>query len=266
VVAASLSTVACEPVPSTPTAGFADEFDGSSVDAAWHPNRWFASTCAAGATPGEEIWYRRGAVTESGGNLVLKATAASNDCAEGSWSGNRSYTSGWAQTGGVRSPSETKAPGYTFRFGRIDVRFRASAGDGLWPAVWLLAPGTPRSDGKLPYPSRPEIDVVEIHGDSPDLWRFHLHGTAADGSLVDPGSSFTGPDTSTGFHVASVEWRSDHITWFVDGVARWTYRGPGIPQEPMYAIVNLAVGGHAGTPDPGAFPATMLVDYVRITP
>jgi beta-glucanase (GH16 family) len=255
--------VACQPPA---TKAYVENFDGTTLGATWHPNRWFASDCAAGATQGEQAWYRPGSTRVSGGYLVLTATASSNSCSEGSWSGTKPYRSAWAQTGGVRSPSETEAPGYTFTFGRVDVRFKADAGNGLWPAIWLLAPGSPRSDGKLPYPSRPEIDIVEIHGDSPDLWRFHLHHVDGNGANVDPGESYRGPDTSTGFHTASVEWRSDHITWFVDGVARWTYRGPGIPQEPMYVIVNLAVGGYAGTPDPAAFPAQMLVDYVKVSP
>ncbi|MCB0964518.1 MAG: glycoside hydrolase family 16 protein [Acidimicrobiales bacterium] len=260
------TAIACQPVTPPPQAGFADEFDGTSLGRAWHPNRWFSSVCAAGATSGEQQWYRPGAATVSDGTLVLTATAGQNSCNEGSWSGTRPYASGWVQTGGVRSPSRTTPPGYQFTFGRVDVRFKVDAGAGLWPAIWLLSAGTPRADGSHPYPSRPEIDVLELYGDQPDLWKFHLHSTATDGSLLDPGSRTVGPDTSSGWHVASVEWRSDHITWFVDGTPAWTYRGPGIPQEPLYLILNLAVGGHAGTPDPAAFPATMQVDYVRITP
>ena len=54
-------------------------------------------------------------------------------------------------------------------------------------------------------------------------------------------------------------------TWIVDGTDRWTYTGPGVPSTPMYVVMSLAVGGDAGTPDPAAFPATMLVDSVKVT-
>ena len=257
------AATACQPVSAGP---MVENFDGTSLNSAlWYPNRWFASSCAAGATSDEQQWYRPNAATVSGGQLVLTATAASNYCSEGSWSGTKPYSSAWVQSGGSRSVDGSTAPGYTFTFGRIDVRFQASAGAGLWPAIWLLAPGSADISGKLAYPSRPEIDVVEIHGDTPSLWRFHLHSTTPTGD-VDPGSEYDGANTSTGFHTASVEWRSDHITWFVDGVARWTYTGPGIPQEPMYLIMNLGVGGIAGPPSPAAFPATMRIESVQVSP
>jgi beta-glucanase (GH16 family) len=262
---AALLAAACQP---RSTAPFAEDFGGTTMAAAtWHANRWFASSCAAGATSGELQWYRPGNVSQSNGKLVLTARSGANSCSESTWSGTKAYSSGWAQTGGFRSAAGVGEPGYTFTYGRVDVRFRADAGRGLWPAIWLLAPGEERADGKLPYPSRPEIDILEIHGDEPDLWRFHLHSTdARTGAAVDPGEHYDGPDTSTGYHTASVDWRADRITWLVDGVARWTYTGPGIPQQPMYLIVNLAVGGIAGSPDPAAFPAQMLVDSITITP
>ncbi|HEX2574708.1 MAG TPA: glycoside hydrolase family 16 protein [Aquihabitans sp.] len=257
-----LGATSCQLAPRTL---LAEDFAGATLDrAVWHPNRWFASRCAAGATSTEEQWYRPSAVTVGGGTLVLTATAGADTCQEASWSGTRQHTSGWVQTGGSRTVDGTTAPGFLFTFGRVDVRFRADAGAGLWPAVWLLAPGVRRGDGKLSYPSRPEIDVVEIHGDEPDRWRFHLHST--DGATrVDEGEAVTGPDTSTGFHTASVDWRPDRITWLVDGVTRWTYTGPGIPQEPMYVVLDLALGGVAGPPDPAALPARMVVDSVRVT-
>ena len=42
--------------------------------------------------------------------------------------------------------------------------------------------------------------------------------------------------------------------------------GPPILSQPFYLILNLAVGGHFdGDPKSDAiFPATMLVDYVRV--
>ena len=43
-------------------------------------------------------------------------------------------------------------------------------------------------------------------------------------------------------------------------------KGPWVFDQSMYVILNLAVGGHFdGDPQSDAiFPATMLVDYVRV--
>jgi beta-glucanase (GH16 family) len=56
------------------------------------------------------------------------------------------------------------------------------------------------------------------------------------------------------------------LTFYVDGVERWRYTGPGIPNEPEYLVLNLAVGGdYDGPPDASTvFPSYFDVDYVRV--
>jgi len=63
------------------------------------------------------------------------------------------------------------------------------------------------------------------------------------------------------------------VQFFVDNVAHYTVTrdelrqyGRSIFAQPYFIILNLAVGGHFdGDPASDAiFPATMLIDYVRI--
>jgi len=56
------------------------------------------------------------------------------------------------------------------------------------------------------------------------------------------------------------------VTWYFDGTVIKNFtKVNDIPHTPMYVIVNLAVGGWIAPPDPTVqFPATMLVDYVRV--
>ncbi|MCU1352919.1 MAG: Endo,3,4-beta-glycanase exsH [Acidimicrobiales bacterium] len=255
---------ACQPPPTG--GGFVDEFNGTTLNASrWYPNRWFSSVCAAGATPGEQQWYRARNARVQDGRLVLTASGPRNDCNEGSWSGSRPYTSAWVQTGGSRSGAGVTPPGYTFRYGRVDVRFKAPNVKGVWPAIWLLSAGQPDAEGNHPYPSRPEIDGTELYGGKSREWSFHVHLATGSGQ-VDQGTTATGPDWSADFHTLSIDWRPTKITWLVDGVSRWSYTGPGIPSVPMYLIINLAVGGWAGPVDASHLPAQMLVDSVRISP
>ena len=53
----------------------------------------------------------------------------------------------------------------------------------------------------------------------------------------------------------------------VDGVQVWRVTGRHVPDEPMYVVLNLAVGGvYPGPPESDTqFPATFAIDYLRIT-
>jgi beta-glucanase (GH16 family) len=81
------------------------------------------------------------------------------------------------------------------------------------------------------------------------------------------GTAIETSDLSAGWHVYGVDWEPDHIVWYVDGVERFRFQDTAhIPNEPMYVIANLAVGGDwPGAPDNSTFlPADLLIDYIRI--
>ncbi len=148
--AASTSTTLAPPR----TTLFDDEFDGTTLGGAWYPNRWFAAACARGATRDEAAFYTPSNVTVANGMLAVTARSTPFACDEGTWTGTRQYTSGWVQTGGARTDTGlVRAPGFSFTYGRIDIRFRTPAGPGLWPSMWLL----PLDH----YAGTPEIDILE---------------------------------------------------------------------------------------------------------
>jgi beta-glucanase (GH16 family) len=75
------------------------------------------------------------------------------------------------------------------------------------------------------------------------------------------------------FHTFAVEWDSLRVRFFVDDSAHYELTrgalqqfGESVLDQPFYLILNLAVGGtFDGDPQSEAiFPATMLVDYVRV--
>ena len=92
------------------------------------------------------------------------------------------------------------------------------------------------------------------------------HWRNADGSPGDRGTSFAGPDFSADWHVFAVDWRPGALVWYVDGVERWRLADAAVPSQPMYLLLNLAVGGaQPGVPDGSkVFPAYYDVDYVRV--
>jgi beta-glucanase (GH16 family) len=73
------------------------------------------------------------------------------------------------------------------------------------------------------------------------------------------------PDLSADFHTYAVEWSADAIIWFFDGVEKFR-SGQGVPQQPMYLLVNLAIGGAWPVPpdESTPWPSSFDVDYVRV--
>ncbi len=236
---------------------FADEFTGGSLDESswtrcyWWHRHWPDAGCTNEGT-GERQWYSPSLATVSGGRLKLTAVDTPFTESDGT---THPYRSAIVTTG-RDSSDKSEAPGFAFTYGFAEMRARLPEGKGLWPAFWLL----PTS-----HISRPEIDVIEVLGQDPDIAHFNYHYTEPDGDRRDVGESRTVADLSVGWHTFGVEWRRNALIWFVDGVERWRYTGPGISDEPMYLLANLAVGGWPGNPDSSTeFPAVMEIDYIRV--
>ena len=77
--------------------------------------------------------------------------------------------------------------------------------------------------------------------------------------------SFTVSDLSNGFHTVTMDWERDRIAWFVDG-RKMFESVDGVPRQPMYLLIDLAVGGRlAQAPDATtSLPASFDIDYVRV--
>jgi beta-glucanase (GH16 family) len=226
---------------------FDDEFDGALLNAtAWHTCFWWSTlTCTIESNSELEL-YNPADVYVTSGNLRMQAQRRDMI----GWNGKTyHYTSGMAMTGGRKYE---KPPGFTFAYGFAEARVRVPKGKGLWPAFWLLP---------VSYGWPPEIDILEARGSNTNRANFNVHFAG-----VDTGSSYDGPDFSAGYHTFAVDWQPTVLTFYVDGVERWRYTGPGIPNQLMYPVVNLAVGGiYDGSPDASTpFPSYYDVDYVRV--
>jgi beta-glucanase (GH16 family) len=152
--------------------------------------------------------------------------------------------------------------------GWIETRVRVPRGAGLWPAVWALGAAI---DGTS-WPACGEIDVMEHVGREPRRVYGTIHGPGYSGDGGVSGTLEVPEDLADDFHLFAVDWRPGSIDWYLDGeryhhAARtgvsphaWVFEGP------FFLLLNLAVGGTFGGPVDGrtAFPAEMLVDYVRV--
>ena len=229
---------------------FDEEFDGTSLNTSkWTDGYWWDNNGCTIGSNNELEWYQPDDIIVSGGTLKLKAEKRTIVASDGK---TYNYTSGVVTTGRDlwQDPSPDK---FALKYGYVEMRAKLPKGKGLWPAFWLLS-------GDQSWP--PEIDVMEVLGDSTNVDHMTLH----DASGGSTGHTWSGPDLSADWHVYGVDWQPNAIVWYVDGVERWRFTDTSrIPAETMYLLLNLAVGGDwPGSPDGSTvFPAYYEVDYVR---
>jgi len=244
-VAQKASQSSQPPVPGNWKIVWRDEFNGTALDPVWHACQWWDSDVTV-VRKDELEAYDASGVTVSGGQLHLTARVDNRHGVP--------FVSGLVMTGGERA--NPARPKFSFQYGYLEVRARVPAGQGFWPTIWVMPASYQDSNG--------EIDVVEVLGRDTTKAYFTVHHLA-----LNEQQQFiqVGADLSAGFHTYAIDWEPDHITWYLDGVAVGTCTNPSlIPREPMYPIMNLAVGGNWGGPPDGStrFPASMDVDYIRV--
>jgi len=215
---------------------FQEEFSGSSLDTKrWQTRYPWGRTNSGNA---ELQYYTDDSLTV--GNGVLSITAA------------RRERGGFAYTSGII----TTYPSFHLTYGYVIIRARMASGQGLWPALWLLPASTY-------WP--PEIDIAEVIGSQPNVVHMTTHFEALTGGDDSRSRAFAGPDFSQEFHTFAIEWEPGRIIWYADNVMQYQSY-VGVPDEPMYILANLAVGGNwPGSPDASTlFPNHMEIDYVRV--
>jgi beta-glucanase (GH16 family) len=233
---------------------FSDEFDGTALNSGkWVRCYWWDHDGCTNLGNRELQWYLPENVTVGDGKLRLRADRKTVVGRGDSYD----FTSGIVTTGRdvVANTSQAK---FDFRFGYAEMRARVPAGRGLFPAFWML----PSSH----HPT-PEIDIMEVLGHKPNRLYTYFHYQDSRGHAKKGQGVTQKAPLSDDWHVFAVDWRPDRIVWYLDGVEFWRYEDrKHIPQERMYLLVNLAVGGEwPGPPDSKTpFPSDLFVDYVRV--
>lgn len=196
-----------------------------------------------------------------GGNLVITAQKEETPsaCSDGTTS---SYTSARLKTERLFSQA----------YGRFEARIKTPAGQGMWPAFWMLG----EDISKIGWPKCGEIDIMENIGKEPGTVHGSLHGPSSTGRTSDATAPFSlpaGQNFADAFHLYAVEWEPGVIRFYVDTnlyatftQSQWPAGGAWVFDHPFFILLNVAVGGTwPGSPDNTTqFPQQMLVDYVRV--
>jgi beta-glucanase (GH16 family) len=224
------------------TLNWHDEFDGAVLN----PGKWNVTLGANNANNEWEI-YSAPNVYLTNGVLVLESNRLWDT------NGNAYYPSGKVTTAGK----------FDQKYGWFEWRGQPPAGQGLWPAYWMLS--------YMGWP--PEIDVMEMVNNATWCNKMSLHWGPLPAGCTKPwdcghteGGDYCGPNFSADFHTYAVDWEPWGAAWYVDGVQRVYANYLGNCTNNMFLIMNTAIGGDwPGAPDwTTPFPAYNRIDYVRV--
>lgn len=240
---------------------WSDDFSGNSLDTdKWnyelHEPGWVNNELQRYTDSIDNIYVKDG-------NLVIQPIKK-----EDAATGKTSYTSGRINTRGKGD----------FKYGKIEIRAKLPKGQGIWPAIWMMPTREELYGG---WPKCGEIDIMELLGNEPSKVYQTLHYSKTGIDVQSQGSkTLSSGDFSDDYHVFSLEWLPDKISFYVDGKltkteTRWytSTDGAGIITYPapfdqeFNIILNVAVGGNwPGNPDASTdfSKAKLLVDYVKV--
>lgn len=269
---------------------WADEFDGDMLDR----SKWTPEVSCWGGGNSERQCYtdRPENIVVEDGMLLLKARkerftgpARPLEIAENPNPRlTQQYTSGKVRTRGL----------HAWRYGRIEVRAKVPAGQGTWPAVWMM----PDDDTYGPWPLSGEIDILEAvnigakckmcgggRGENRTISALHFGDRPPNNRLVDSRTALADLALpSDEFHVYAVEWGEGLIRFLVNDrvhltvpADQWDTGSPlasGNPNapfdQPFYIMANLAVGGRLSEENNAkglaakSFPAQFAIDWIRV--
>ena len=224
-----------------------DDFDGGALDS----TIWNVQDTPSPRN-NELQHYSPGNVTVDGGRLLLDSRRQPK--------GGRDFTSGAVDTYGK----------FAATHGRVEISAKLPVmGQGIWPALWMLETGCNPLGQPCPWPTRgaAEIDIAEAVG-SPSTLYTNLHHGDVPGTSLSPGPEVrAGLDLAARDHTFAVEWGpAGAVRWFLDDELLAERSAPGHLEQPMYLIMNTAVGGDwPGPPDESTpFPQRFEIDRVRV--
>lgn len=229
---------------------WADEFDYEGLP---DPSKWDYDIGGGGWGNNELQYYTNNLSNASVSDGSLKITAKKEQFE------NRNFTS-------TRLVSRNKGD---FLYGRIEVRAIVPQGLGTWPAIWML----PTDWEYGGWPASGEIDIMEHVGYDPEMihmsihteayyWRINTQKTAkriVEGAMDE-------------YQIYRMDWTPYALRGYINDQLLFTFTNEGKTYKEwpfdkrFHLLLNIAVGGDWGGQqgvNEAAFPASMLVDYVR---
>ena len=255
---------------------WSEDFKGSA-GASLDSSKWSARNChrtpqsnGGGACFGSEsVYYAPSAVKLDGssdGAAVISTTRINGSLpsdAGSCLSNSCSFVSARFDTHGK----------IAFKYGYIEARIKMPVGSGNHPAFWMLGDNI----NSVGWPLSGEMDITEIHGDNPYVTTAATHystvnspNTCCNNHFYSVGALNVNADVSAGYHLYSLAWLPDSISYYVDG--RLIYSTSPTSMSPagiwsfnqkFFLIFNNAVNSEFSGSWANLQSSTMSIDWVR---
>ncbi len=218
---------------------WSDEFNGSTLDL----SSWTYETGnGTGGWGNQELQYYTAGdnIKFENGNLVIVPRLEVNKT-----------------TGNIQNVTSTRiktADKREFTYGKMEIRAKATKGQGTWSAGWMLGDDSKDSRG---WPYTGEIDILEsMNGGVPQTIHCpYFNNQSWSHGNKNYSTGLTQAQSAADYHTYGIIWTDTYIQFTVDGVNKGLY-DPTMYSEsiydqtwvfdhPFYFILNCAVGGNA---------------------
>ena len=153
-------------------------------------------------------------------------------------------------TGGLLSSLDSSGNGFAQQYGYFEVSMKTPGGANTWPAFWLLS----RNGLVNPSIDVAEIDITESYGNygagpnnspagNPNVSIAGWHQWNANGTNHSDGHSVEVAGLATGYHTYGVDIEPTGLTYYIDRNLAWTAPIFEAAKQPMYVLLDLALGG-----------------------
>jgi beta-glucanase (GH16 family) len=163
---------------------------------------------------------------------------------------NASTSNGFdGYTGGLLCSMDKYANGFAQKYGYFEASMKTPGGANTWPAFWLCSNAIANGNSA-------ELDVTESYGNwgagknnspagNPNYTEATWHQWLGAGGQNSNGASelVSNPGLTAGYHTYGVDVEPTGISWYVDRQKFWTSPIFDAANQPLYVLLNLALGG-----------------------
>jgi beta-glucanase (GH16 family) len=159
----------------------------------------------------------------------------------------------------------------SFQYGYIEARIQMPSGSGNHPAFWMLG----ENINQVGWPTTGEMDIVEIHSNRPTVSTAAVNfSTAYSPNFCCGNHKYIvnemelGSNVSSGYHLYSLAWLQDKVSFYVDGklvltVTPKTLGGYWSFNAPYFLIFNNAISENFSGSWANLQSSEMKIDWVR---